>query len=172
MKKLLALVVVLAMAGMASAGLQFTANDEVKADGALVESLPGVINFALVNEAQATGVMDGGFVALAGPAVFGASLITPGALPGAWSLIDMGLLDLGAGEVPVLFLSWDVPAVDPFQAGKLVNFEIIGKQDDKGSVTFYNMNLDPVFSMDYSFVPEPMTLTLLGLGALVLRRRS
>jgi hypothetical protein len=169
MKKVLALVMVLGMAGLASAGLQFTANDATQADGALVISnAPGTISFAVVNTAAATGVFDGGAVINEGTGVLMDVAAVAANLPGTWSILDV-TADLG---MPAFFASWDVPAITPFAAGKLVTFDVSGKLGDKGKLTITNVNLEPVFSMNYLFTPEPMTLSLLGLGALVLRRRS
>jgi len=170
MKKLLALVVVLAMAGFANAGLIYQTNDQAVASGMDVVLPAGIVEFSVANETAATGVFDGAFIALYGDATYGAAEIVPGQLPGQWSIQDLGLIDLGKGEVPVMFLSWDAPAIDPVKAGKLFFFQI----DFKGpnaTVEVLNISAEPIYAVNY-IVPEPMTLTLLGLGALVLRRRS
>jgi len=173
MKKVLALVMVLGMAGIASAGLQFAADDQVIGNGSLVQTNADVIIFAIANETQATGAFDGAFIAIYGPATFGASMIVPGQLPGVWSIQDLGPVDMGDGVLaPVLFMSWDQPAIDPVKAGKFANFEIKGKLNDEGMVKVFNISAEQVYAMNYKFIPEPMTLSLLGLGALVLRRRS
>jgi hypothetical protein len=168
MKKVLALVMILGMAGFASAGLQVTANDSAVAGGSLVIFPVGTVNFAVVNEQAGTGVFDGGAFINEGLAVMGNAQVVAANLPGTWSVIDV-TADLG---MPAFYYSWDVPAITPFAAGKLVTVDLTGKAGDKGKLTFANVNLEPVFSMNYTFIPEPMTLSLLGLGALVLRRRS
>jgi hypothetical protein len=87
-------------------------------------------------------------------------------LPGSWSVIDVSA-DLG---LPAFYYSWDVPAITPFGAGKLVTVDIIGK--GIGKLTFVNVNLEPVFTINYDFyTPEPATLALLGLGAMMIRRK-
>jgi hypothetical protein len=88
----------------------------------------------------------------------------PGMLPGRWSIIDISA-DFGR---PAMYISWDVPAIEPFRAGKLVNFEIIWKF--WATIEFYDVNLVPVLSVEL-FIPEPATLALLGLGAMMLRRK-
>jgi hypothetical protein len=167
MKKVLALVMVLGMAGMASANLVVTADGTVQ-DGSAKTSLPGTIAFAIENTAAATGVFDGGFVMNSGTGVMSDAAVVAENLPGSWSIIDVSA-DLG---MPSFFVSWDAPTIDPVKAGKLVTFNLTGKNGDQGTVTFANISLEPVFSMAYSFIPEPMTMSLLGLGALALRRRS
>lgn len=166
--KVLTLLLVLCMAGVANAGLQFMVNDAAVASGANVDVAPGLVNFSLVNERQETGVFDGGFVALFGAASFGPASIVPGQMPGQWSILDLGVMDLGDGPAPMLFLSWDVPAVDPFKAGKLAEFGI-NFAGPEAKVQFYDFNAAPVFACQ--LIPEPMTLSLLGLGVLALRRR-
>jgi hypothetical protein len=116
----------------------------------------------------ATGVFDGCFVSLYGHATFLASEIIPGQLPGQWSLQDLGKIHLGKGEVPVIFLSWDAPAIDPVKAGRLFSIEIYF-EGPWAQLEVLNIDVLPVYHVHYE-IPEPMTLSLLGLGALIFRR--
>lgn len=168
MKKVLALVMVLGMAGFASAGLQMTANDAAVDGTSVLKFDEGTISFALVNDTAGTGVFDGGAVTNEGAALLANAAIVPGQLPGQWSVLDV-TADLG---MPAFFFSWDLPAIDPVKAGKLVIFDLTGVKGQTGKLSFLNSSLEPFFTADYEFIPEPMTLSLLGLGALVLRRRS
>jgi hypothetical protein len=166
MKKFFAIGVILSMAGLANAGLLYLIDDVVIPDDHLI--IPRyAVNFSVANETAATGIFDGCFVALYGDAMFGTSTLYPGMLPGQWSIQDLGRIDLGKGEVPVMFVSWDAPSIDPVKAGKLFNFEII-LWDWCVRIEVLDISAEPVYSV--YFVPEPMTLTLLGMGALILRR--
>jgi hypothetical protein len=160
---------VLAFTIAAPAGLQFMVDDKVVHNGDWVFAF-GNNTFSIVNDKQETGVFDGGFIALYGHDIsFGNSSISPGMMPGAWSIQDIGLTDLGFGPAPTLFISWDAPAIDPFKAGKLASFDIRGKLYLGQFLRFFNYNAEPVLSIQ--FTPEPATLALLGLGAMMIRRK-
>jgi hypothetical protein len=164
MKSVCAIVTVCCLAAAAPAGLQFMVDNQVVQNGDWVLSYPPSI-FSLVNDKEGHGVFDGGAVALDKYSEFGKVTINPGMLPGRWSIIDISA-DFGR---PAMYISWDVPSIDPLKAGKLVDFEIIWKRSVT-TVEFYNVNLDPAFSVTL-FTPEPATLALLGLGAIMIRRK-
>jgi hypothetical protein len=172
MKSILAFVTICCLAATAPAGLQFTINDQVVNDN-VGGGNPYVVNhFSIWNETTENGIFEGGAVALYGDADFGKTMIFPGMMPGDWSFMDLGFMDLGQGKVPVLFISWDVPAIGPFHAGKLIDIEFKTNSWRSTSVKFYNELFEPVYSVTIDYIPEPATLALLGLGMALIRRRN
>ncbi len=64
--------------------------------------------------------------------------------------------------------------VTPIEAGIQFLMELTGNIDDTGTVNFFAHDnfATPADSFDYTIIPEPMTIALLGLGGLLLRRRK
>jgi hypothetical protein len=156
MKKLLALVVVLSMAGMASAGYLITIPDEV------VESTP----FQIIIGGAKDGTAVGGTYGEVMP--FEVVVFPAAGNLGSFNLYpEFGGVDFVAGDVKGAGV----------QAGDWVAMSYMGGPAGTfATFSFYDYDVSydvPVETRTVSFiVPEPMTLTLLGLGALVLRRRS
>lgn len=162
---------VLAFAAAAPAGLQFTVDDFPVYNGQWIAAFQ-TAEFSIVNQTQQTGIFDGGFVALHSnrDVKFTRWEIFPQRLPGVWSILDLGQIDLGYGLAHTLFISWDVPAIDPFKAGNLASFGFSGEFYYHGPILrYYNVNAEPVLRV--RFIPEPATLTLLGLGLVLIRRK-
>jgi hypothetical protein len=164
MKKLLVLMLVLAMGGLASAGLMLDVNQATGEIAVLVAEGPNLITFDLEIS------VDGGTLNAAG------ANINPSGK--AWHLAPkiatqtetsfratggdfpmLGGLGLGAAETVVSGL-----VVAPPPAGCWVILSSYGSDMGDGSAL--------TGELARVFVPEPMSMMLLGLGGLFLRRRK
>jgi hypothetical protein len=165
MKKVLALVMVLGMAGFASAGLQLTVN------GAAQNEI--TVN---VGDVMMIGIQNG-----QGADQYNAALILSGM--GSWTGDHKLNSSIGQAQgweyfgptegIGDVWFAWFAqPVTDKLPAGIIgeVGFKCIGKGDAVIALT--GDDLSPIGQLMIHQVPEPMTLSLLGLGALVLRRRS
>jgi len=174
MKKVLALVMVLGMAGFASAGLQYQIDGVNYDAGAVVDIKTPSVTVALFNTAQQAAAFEIGGVALNGDAMYvGTGVVVAENLPGSWSTVDYGFND---GYGFVIGINYDAPSTNPTKAGKLFEFtfDFSKPVDLKPTATFglLDGNWGSLGQIRVNLIPEPMTLSLLGLGALVLRRRS
>ena len=169
MKKLLVLSLVLAVAGLANAGFVFKYNGAVISDGGTVTD-KGVLTFTLFNEFQAASIIDTSFVAVSGNAEILGITLYPANLVGTWSAENLGPTDLGSGkgELVTWIINNDFPAVGTFKQGPLADIQV---QVNSGAQEFiyFNSEGEPIYTFA---IPEPMTLGLLGVGALFLRKRS
>jgi hypothetical protein len=163
MKKLLALVLVLGMAGVASAGFLVTAPDEVMTGDAFQIIIGGA--FAEVPASGITGGVYGDINAEAGEAMQAA-----GNLAFVAFYPDFGGWDFNIGD-----LEDNNPDNQPGDGEWIVfNFRA---PDVEGMLNFgiydYGVSFSaPIAEVAVNVIPEPMTLGLLGLGALFLRRRK
>jgi len=149
MKKLLALVLVLGLAAVANAGFVLEKAGEqlqIVSDGDTSGALYFAIQGVGVAGGVAAGNVDTGGFSEWGPDadMFGVL----GDLPGISGALSVGLATGGFTNGPILTnISWD---------GKYAAFY---SMDEQGALTLVNV------------VPEPITMTLLGLGGLVALRR-
>lgn len=165
MKKLLALVVVLAMAGIANAGLMLTV-DGVAAEEVTL-NIGDMVKIGIQNDQGAD--QYNAALMLTGMGEWTGEAILNRPLPQAEGWQDFGVIE-GFGHV---YFAWFAqPVVDKLPAGILgeLGYKCIGEGD--AFIALTNDNLEPLAMLTIHQIPEPMTLTLLGLGALVLRRRS
>lgn len=160
MKKFLVLTLVCVFATMASAGLETAINDVVF-EGTAIAAAGDVLSLAGL-EAVETGMFAGPWYVIGeeGASVSGAADLTGAMLPGIIELADGYQLSVSA-----LF--------SPIAAGKWFTMDIGG---ETGKVVIYgaddNGDLDPTAVIGTVLVPEPMSIALLGLGGLFLRRRK
>jgi hypothetical protein len=203
MKKVLALVMVLSMAGFASAALQVdVAGGKADVNGTLVGDMylilvagngTAVSNFALGAKAPDLS----GFAATSSDFEAGFGLNFGGLSGEGWVMAS------SQNPYPLTgsFLSADISGFDAIQTVKNI---LVTQEPDKGGYwlvttewtrvfgggtlalwtydevkaigakAFETARVDDTTSQELSrvWVPEPLTLSLLGLGALVLRRRS
>jgi hypothetical protein len=182
MKKLLVLTLVLGMASLAGATLTLTA------DGPL-ELLPSEsIVLCLVGDGAEVNFT--GFITVEGPgSIDGAEVLYVGSLssykdaedlapdfgmPGAAEVIEMfaGFLGLPLTDVS----GWELVdgAIPPAPTAGLLISGILFHCEGEGDaiVTVWDANFGVMDQITIKQIPEPMTMALLGLGGLFLRRRK
>ena len=162
MKKFIVLTLVVAMASLATAGLTTAIDSPVVT----------ITGDAAVNYAGALGYSEAlsATVELAPQVPLTFSGITP------YGVMDSSLLGMsvGQGYVYEIAVAGDTSALLPSGDHVIITFadiEGFGPDDmGKGQIEWTNMNTG---SVETAFVvPEPMTLGLLGLGGLLLRRKK
>jgi len=175
MKKLVALVLVLGLCSLANAALTIgvnTAMDTVTISGDSLTASPAAV-----------------YLLVEGPgAIAGGTLLYPPALPGGLSLyqdLESCAADWGVTPAEGLLL------VKDFTGKTVADLSFITLADGaipaaalqgllvkdigltwQGEVTLTLMSDDFTITYDTAKVPEPLTIVLLGLGGLLLRRRS
>jgi hypothetical protein len=185
MKKLLILMLVLGVASVANATLLLSVDGEIdppETEVSLTPSQEAVIDIHGFDNPESVGFM--GWITIQGPGAINAG--SPTYLWETSTVNNMSdpplteyiaaLADLGyPGVVDIIeFNIQDLnePVGEP--ANGLLIDGLIFHCEDVGEVTLTMMDLDlVVFDVQVIHqVPEPMTLTLLGLGGLLLRRRK
>lgn len=167
MKKVLALVMVLSMAGLASAGLQMTVNGVVAQD--IVKINVGDSVMIGIQNDQGADQYNAALTLLAGGMgewTGVANLTNPLPLAQGWERIG----DIGTGD---MWFAWFAqPVTDKLPAGILgeVGYKCTGL--GAASIEMIDDSGNLLGTLRIEQIPEPLTLSLLGLGALVLRRRS
>ncbi|MHC5185143.1 MAG: PEP-CTERM sorting domain-containing protein, partial [Planctomycetota bacterium] len=169
MKKLLVLTLVMGIASLATAALSFDIGGTIYEDGATV-LISGQTTVGLYNDTQFTGVPDIGWINVApGTEVVGSGTVdsvgTGGTiLPGTWTIDDFGL------SYGVYW--WQtvntVPGVGDTLVGNMFTVDVVG---DTLLQVFQSDFVTPVASVNL-VTPEPMTMALLGLGGLLIRRKK
>ena len=155
MKKMIAIVMVLGMASLASAGLIMTLDTVVVADGANV--LPGV--FGLVADAPVP-TFD---ITIT---FEGVTFTNPTSYPVSFDLASGVVVDPALAPNQIRLSGSQL--FNAPKAGILYDGIVLGGE---GVVTVYD-NFNKVALGSINVIPEPMTLGLLGLGGLFLRRRK
>ncbi len=167
MKKVLALVMVLGMAGFASAGLQLTVNGTAQNEVWIMVGTE--LTIGIQNDQGADQYNASVFLNAEGTAEWTGAKEARG-IGNAQGWEYFGPTE-GFGD---LWYAWFAqPVTDKLPAGILgdLGFRCLKEGDALVTLTDGDLNMIGQL-MIHQIVPEPMTLSLLGLGALVLRRRS
>jgi hypothetical protein len=188
MKKLLVLALVLSMATMASAGLQISINGQQEAEEATITVVPsGSVTLDIWTDSAISDVLGGtGFYALAAPTSGGT--LSGGILANAtyWgcSIIQDAAgagIALPAGDNGPYGAIAIAPGYDVIPLGTTIFDGIAFHCEGPGDVvvSLYMINGDTgelfgpaIDTVTIHQIPEPMTMALLGLGGLFLRRRK
>lgn len=169
MKKILIFILMLGLSPLANAELVYEIGGVQYPGGSIVPAFPCTI--AIYNTLGFWGPADIGGVLSTGGAITDASVYGP-ALPGTWSVIDYGFvsaLDSGLwADGYVAAVSNDVPAVAVTSVGKLFDFDYSG---GFGLFQMYD-TIGAAIGAPLILFPEPATLALIGLGGLLVRRKS
>ena len=164
MRKMLVLFLVLGMASAANAML-------IRVDGLEGDSFEVDIEstITVVSEDSSSWlgyiiIEEGGAGTLENPVILDAA----GDLGAAAAYTEPGW---GAGYE--ISASMSPTADPPIAAGPQFNFDYVGEIGDTATISLFvdPEYTTPVASVNVTVVPEPMTVVLLGLGALFLRRR-
>jgi hypothetical protein len=166
MKKILVLMLVLGIASMATAGLTIT--------GPTTVAPGGTVTLTLVAD-PISGTGDYGYVYVGGPGADPVSLITM-----LTALSDGGMSGVnftGNTYTYFYFVGANTPGQPPpyLASGNWINFNVTASVTPIGGVipisvvSFLGYTGD---SHPVTVIPEPMTIGLLGLGGLLLRRRK
>jgi hypothetical protein len=173
MKKLLVLTLVLAMATLANAGLSFNVGGVVVPDGmsGVIEiPVSTIFEVQIVNDEPVSGPIDIGFIGF-GPqsaAEAGAPIAYPNL--GTWTIESAGI-DPADGQF-YYNVTNTVPAVGTTPVGPLFGILLHCTAEGPVPINVWNSNFDTVLAhLMIIQTPEPMTLALLGLGGLFLRRK-
>ena len=159
MKKILVLMLVLGITSMASAGLTLA--------GPTTVGLGGTVTLQVVHDGSAAVVdgLDYGNVYVTPTSAVTAIAWTSNMSQGGMSAITDYLATYGYFYV----IGANTPTENKLLAGTWVNFDISAGALPGGSVIAITLLGVP---HDVTVIPEPMTIGLLGLGGLFLRRRK
>jgi hypothetical protein len=171
MKKLITMLAVLAMATVANAGLVLDPAEASIASGLNIQTDP--IDAADVQQAVFLAVGGGGGALDAGTVVYGGSLSAISDLTGADPDLDAAveaILGEAATRIDLIEL-FDGTATPPDVIGIVVSYGVTAEPGGTTPVALLNSETLEIMS-SATIVPEPITIALLGLGGLFLRRRK
>jgi hypothetical protein len=168
MKKLLALVVVLAVAGIANAGLQLkmTVNDVIAGNNEVTLNVGDVVMIGIHN-GQGDDQYNAALI-LSGMGEWTGQADLNRLLPQAAGWERIGMVE-GMGD---MYFAWFAqPVTDKLPEGIIgaVGYKCTGLGD--ASILMIDDSGNELGTLMIHQIPEPLTFGLLGLGALVLRRR-
>ncbi len=171
MKKLLVLMLVLGIASAANAGLVISVDGELDPPDSSIILMPSdYVTIDVSSDGQTNQEMPV-FLTIVGP---GSLDISAGTVYGELGVPNETLVDMGDGMYYIDLLKDVVVPIPPIPEGVVVDL-IEFHCEDLGDVTLL-LGMEPG-SGDYDIqvihqIPEPMTIALLGLGGLLLRRRK
>jgi len=172
MKKMVVLTLVLGMAVLANAGLNWAAPDVVQVgDEFLIQ---------LVNDETFPGVPEmGGFAIKLGDPLVAQFSGTPtineaDRLPGTWIVEDFGIDPEDPESGYWYFYTNTVPAVGETLEGVLGVIPVKALAEGSITIDLYDSRFEEILaslSFKINEIPEPASMLLLGLGGLLLRRK-
>ena len=174
MKKLVILALVLGMASLANAALTLVVDGEVVTDSTFNIVPSDVVRIGVWNDLAEAGQGMDNFLTIAGPGSWVGAADTgfpsPPGLGG--TATDLGLNDLGNGPVDIMELNTGIASADLYGVGVIswADFHCDGTGDVV--VDLLDFGFGALDSITIHQIPEPMTMALLGLGGLFLRRRK
>ncbi|MHC4962612.1 MAG: PEP-CTERM sorting domain-containing protein [Planctomycetota bacterium] len=169
MKKLLIVWLVLGIASLATAGLQFSVNGSQYADGSTVLVTSGPTTVGIYNDTSKNGVYSIQWIEVEpGAEVPGSGTVNEALLPGVWSISDWGLYS----GMYYWYINMDVPAVGSTQVGDLFTVDVLLGFLLETTVTMYDSTDLGYIGSITLVAPEPTTMALLALGGVVLSRRK
>jgi hypothetical protein len=170
MKKLLIMLAVLAMATVANAGLVLDPLEADNTTGLNIQTDP--IDVADVQQAAFLAVGGGGGALDAGTVVYGGSLSAITDFTGVDPDLDAAVAAvIGEAATRIDFIElFDGTENPPDVVGILVSYGVTNAQTE---TMVHLLNADTLDVMaSAKIIPEPVTIALLGLGGLFLRRRK
>ncbi|AQT67068.1 hypothetical protein STSP2_00208 [Anaerohalosphaera lusitana] len=160
MKKLMVLALVLGIGSMAAAGLSVVAPEEIQ--------VGDTVTVQIVSD---DGLQYDGYISvdLGGAAVWsGDDTMTDITVPASTTTF-YGTYGDGSFWA---FTNSDTSVTDALTPGTGFEFGLTGAAEGTATLTLYNSGFSPISTSTVNVVPEPMTLGLLGIGGLFLRRRK
>jgi len=176
MKKLLVLVLVLGMASSASATLTLVSSAGDKLDPKGV-AFPMTTMIGIYNDSATPGqgLMTIPAIPKGAPAGWTgtANIYKPPSLGGENTYLGPDFdSETSAGVIDAWLSNLSVASVDPYGIGVLGDYELKCTAFGDVVVTLYADDITtPISSITIQQVPEPVSMVLLGLGGLLLRRR-
>jgi hypothetical protein len=176
MKKLLVLMLILGLASAASATISYTLMDGTDVQD-MTDLAPSTTYTLVLDGVRSDMPIDGG-TNIGGPSytVYDyslASLTNP-------QVLDTGDLDYNSWDTSLMMMLWGVQ--ESGFGGLVVDGDWLSWDIVTGTATgTFNVNMYdwasatttvPVATLGMTIIPEPMTIALLGLGGLFLRRRK
>jgi hypothetical protein len=170
MKKLLVLSLVLGMASLASAALTLVVNGQDA--GAAITLMPSDTIWIGINQSETRGFAAYVIMTVPAPGEWtGQSRVNsagfPGTVPG-WTYYGTAV----DPSLDAWFYNGSIATVDPFPTGVHAEVQFHCKAQGDVIITLYNEAFAAIDTLTIHQIPEPATMALLGLGALVLRRKK
>ena len=172
MKKLVVLTLVLGMASLANAGLVLAVDGVV---GNAEVNTGAVAQIGVWNDTAGPGAGHDNFlhISTGADATWTGDTGFPSPPGFGGTATYLGLNDLGAGLVDIMELNTGVATADPYGVG-VISFAdyLAGSTEEEVTITLLDDGFGYLDSITITQVPEPVTMALLGLGGLFLRRRK
>ncbi len=178
MKKLLVLMLVLGMASLANATLSLSFDGATGSAFDLLEGATAQIGIYNDTDAANQGATNYLIIGTGNPAswVDGSAVFHQPPVPddpdGKLNATYYGIMDIGFGDVDIYEINTAIPTGAAYGIGVLTDATLQCDGLGEVVVTLLDGNFGELDSMAIAQIPEPITMVLLGLGGLFLRRRK